>query len=146
MIVTKLETICIKPHHIKLCLITLRPRQHGGYFKQYFQTHFLHISLKFIPKGPINYNQWRIQDLRSRVAQMDWKIWKKGELGWKAGGGGGGGGADNIFQTYDYHSIYIYIYIYISITIYFKYDFLLQYCISKTPLYNIVLKILFEKF
>ena len=38
---------------------------------------------------------------------------------------GGGGGVVNIFQIskYDYHSIYI------SNTVYFKYDFLLQYCI-----------------
>ena len=36
------------------------------------------------------------------VAQMDSKIWKPG------GGGGGGGGIVQIYQKYDYCSIYIY--------------------------------------
>ena len=36
--------------------------------------------VKFDSKG-------RIQDLKLRVEQIDWKIWKRG-----GGGGGGGGG------------------------------------------------------
>ena len=51
--------------------------------------------------------------------KMDWKIEKKKKKT---------GGIVNIFQIYDYHSIYI------SITIYFKYDFFITILYILSPL------------
>ena len=58
--------------------------------------------------------QGRIQDLKLGVAQMDWKfgeVQMDWQMDWKIGKKGGGvewGCIVNIFQMYDYHSIFYY--------------------------------------
>ena len=76
-------------------------------------------------------SQGRIQDLKLGVAQMDWKIWG-GANGLENGKKKTNGGIVNIFQIYDYHSIYI------SITIYFKYDFFYYNTVHFKPPYTIL--------